>query len=56
MYGPNMEANMASRTDQAIALIKELLEQQEKMQAKLEEMNKTIERMQGLVDELDNKL
>ena len=51
-----MEEIMASRTDQAIALIKELLEQQEKTLARLEEMNKTIERMQGLVDELDNKL
>jgi len=47
---------MASRTDQAIALIKELLEQQDRTLKRLEEMNKIIERMQGLIDELDNKL
>ena len=47
---------MASRTDQAIELIKQLLERNEIIQKKLEEMNKTIERMQGLIDELDNKL
>lgn len=47
---------MASRTDQAIALIEQLLERNKKIQEKLEEMNKTVERMQGLIDELDNRL